>query len=152
MVLFSICNIFWMTFDFVIIVSQKLIWEIVAFAAKFRPRKVELIIHTVCHHFDNRKRISCVLAFVQTVLHQVFFSEFSVTRGKVFTPLVQKGVFQIGIDRYGRSWPSCLHDCNGSIMRLFFRHFLSTRQSTAVGKIILFLYILSSIVSIYHFY
>lgn len=117
MVLFSICNIFWSTFDFVIIIGQKLIWKIVAFAAKFRAREVKLIIHTVCYHFDDRKRIRCVLAFVQTLLHQVLFSKFSVTRRKIFTLLVQKGVFQISINRYRGSWPSCLYDRYRPAMR-----------------------------------
>ena len=144
MVLLSICNIFWKTFDFVNIVLQKLIWKIVPFAAEFGPRKVELIIHSVCHHFDDRKRISCALPFVHP--SRVILCKLSVSRREIFALLVQEGVFHSSIDRYGGPCPSCLHDSNGSIMRRSFRHFLSAGQSAAIGKIIL-----SSIVCIYDF-
>ena len=133
MVLISICNIFWCTFDFVYVVRQKLIWKIVTLAAKFGSRKVELIIHTVCHHFNDRERISCVLP---SVLH-LQAGKLSVSRRKIFTLLVQEGVLHVCVDRYGGPCPGRLHDGNGSIIGLSLRHFLSAGQSTAIGKIIL---------------
>jgi len=133
MVLISICNIFWSTFDFVYVVRQKLIWKIVTLAAKFGSRKVELIIHTVCHHFNDRERISCALPLV---LH-LQIRKFSVSRRKIFTLLVQEGVLRICVDRYGWPCPGRLQGSNGSTMGLSFRHLLSAGQSTAIGKMIL---------------